>query len=551
MSTEWESSSTVCGHSCDSHPSSDSTRFDPEKQSLPCPYPGSGSLQDPFIVDWDQDDVEHPLNFHNSKKWIITSQLAFCTWTVSFSSSVYSGGLEYMAHELHISDNVAILGITRFLQLHFYRRADSSFHSTRFIALCIGVRIGAYCKSQSNIIFLRADPVFQVFAPMGEMYGRRLVFFITLAAYTGFQLLGCLARHNLYALLSCRLLTGIFGSSPLVNAPAQISDIWNARERGLASAIYSVMPFLGPIIGPIVGGYVVMKLDWHFNFWLMFIFSALSLLSGALFTPETYAPVLLRRRANKLTRQSNGIVRYVSIHDRDHPKSVLQAMFSNFSRPFVFLVTEPIVLCIALYISIVYGTLHFTSAQGGLAFCGLGVGIIVGLASTPIQNRVYWKAMKKSETGRAAPEARLHQAMVGGVLIPVGLFWFAFSASPSVHWLVPIIGSAFFGTGIAQILQSLTSYLMDAYELYFASAVASTIVLRSVCAALLPQAVPTMFKHLGDRTAMSVFGVLGLRYGRWIRSKSSVAFKESSLDPSSQNTTRCETMSEKDVEHPS
>ncbi|KAJ7135016.1 MFS general substrate transporter [Mycena crocata] len=491
MSTEWESSSssssTVCCHSCDTHPStSESTQYDPEKSPVASPargYPGSGTLQDPFVVDWDAQDAENPLNFNNCKKWIITSQLAFCTWTVSFSSSVYSGGLETMARDLRISDNVAILGLSLYV---------------------LGFALG------------------YMFAPMGEMYGRRLVFFITLAAYTTFQLEGCLARDNVYALLSCRFLTGIFGSSPLVNAPAQISDIWNARERGLASAMYNFFPFLGPIIGPVVGGYVVMKLDWHFNFWLMFIFSVLSLLSGAIFTPETYAPVLLRRRAAKLTRQSTGIVHYVSVHDLGQPKAISQVMFRNFSRPFVFLVTEPIVLCVALYISIVYGTLyalfaafpivfqqhhHFSSAQGGLA--------------------VYWRAMEKSETGRAAPEA---------------------SASPSVHWLVPIVGSAFFGTGISQILQSLTSYLMDAYELYFASAVASTIVMRSVCAAFLPQVVPVMFSRLGDEAAMSIFGVLGLvctpipflfwRYGRWIRSKSSVAFKESSLDPCSQMTTR-------------
>ncbi|KAJ6546436.1 MFS general substrate transporter [Mycena vulgaris] len=487
MSLEWESSST--------------------KQAIPVTsptptYTGSGTLQDPFIVDWDLQDAENPLNFNNRKKWIITSQLAFCTWTVSFSSSVYSGGLETMARDLGISDNVAILGLSLYM-----------------------------------------------FAPLGEIVGRRLVFWATLSAFTIFQLEGCLARNNIYALLSCRLLTGIFGSSPLVNAPAQISDIWNARERGLASAIYSGMPFLGPIIGPVVGGYVVMKLDWHFNFWLMFIFS--------------YAPVLLRRRAIKLAQQSDGI-HYVSIHDRDRPKSTSQVMFASFSRPFVFLVTEPIVLCVALYISIVYGTLyaffavfpivfqqhrHFTSAEGGLAFIGIGVGIVLGLASTPIQNILYWKAMEKSESGRAAPEARLHQAMVGGVLIPIGLFSFAFSASPSVHWLVPIVCSTLFGTGIAQILQSLTSYLMDAYQFYFASAVASTIVLRSLCAAFLPQVVPVMFARLGDETAMSVFSVLGLKYGRWLRSKSSVAFKESSMDPCSQMTTRCETMSEKDVEH--
>ena len=86
----------------------------------------------------------------------------------------------------------------------------------------------------------------------------------------------------------------------------------------------------------------------------------------------------------------------------------------------MFLATEPTVLCVTIYISVIYGTLyalfaafpvvflqhrHFTSAQGGLAFIGVGVGIILGLASTSIQNRLYWQTMRNSETGHAAPEA--------------------------------------------------------------------------------------------------------------------------------------------------
>jgi hypothetical protein len=80
MSSEWESSSTVCG-SCDSRPSSESTQYDTEKDTLPAPcagrsYSGSGTLQDPFVVDWDsEEDPENPLNFYNCKKWIITSQV--------------------------------------------------------------------------------------------------------------------------------------------------------------------------------------------------------------------------------------------------------------------------------------------------------------------------------------------------------------------------------------------------------------------------------------------------------------------------------------------
>lgn len=100
----------------------------------------------------------------------------------------------------------------------------------------------------------------------------------------------------------------------LTNAGGAVSDIWNARERGLASAIYATVPFLGPgksatrsllsraelhlrterpsacsVIGPIVGGFVAQnpRLGWHFNFWLMFIFSGFTLVTGYFITPET------------------------------------------------------------------------------------------------------------------------------------------------------------------------------------------------------------------------------------------------------------------------
>ena len=89
-------------------------------------------------------------------------------------------------------------------------------------------------------------------------------------------------------------------------------------------------------------------------------------------------------------------------------------------NPAVFLVTEPIVLLLAIYVSILYGTLyalfsgfpivfqdhrHFSPGEGGLAFIGVGIGISCGTASQSIQNRIYWKSMEKSPTGRAPPEA--------------------------------------------------------------------------------------------------------------------------------------------------
>ena len=77
-----------------------------------------------------------------------------------------------------------------------------------------------------------------------------------------------------------------------------------------------------------------------------------------------------------------------------------------------------------------------------------------------------------------------------------------------MFWLPPIMAGAPFGTGVALVMQGLTQYLMDAYQIYGASALAATVVLRSICAAVFPIVVPIMYRRLGDGWASSVFGFL-------------------------------------------
>lgn len=84
------------------------------------------------------------------------------------------------------------------------------------------------------------------------------------------------------------------------------------------------------------------------------------------------------------------------------------------------------------------------------------------------------------------------------------------TCSPSIHWIVPILAGVPFGVGVAQIQQSSTAYLMDAYGIYFASAISATIVLRSICGAVFPLFSPAMFNKLGDAWAMTVFASLSL-----------------------------------------
>ncbi|KAI0957054.1 hypothetical protein AcW1_005567 [Taiwanofungus camphoratus] len=488
---------------------------------------GGGTNEDPYIVDWDAADSENPFNWTKSRKWLITLQLAVSTWVAAFCSSSYTGGLTDTMGEFHISEEVALLGVSLYV---------------------LGFALGPF-----------------LWAPLSEMYGRRIVFIGTFTVFTLLHLGGSLGR-NTTTLLVTRTLAGIFGVSPFTNSGGALADIWVPRERGIASSLYASAPFMGPVLGPIVGGWVSQsRLGWHFVFWIMFIISALSLLRF-IATPETYGPVLLRWRARRLRRNSASKLIYISKFDVGRSKSRWDIIKRNMERPFLFLISEPIVLLLAIYMSIAYATLyaffaaypivfeeqrHFSHGVGGLAFIGVGVGTTFGLCLAPIQNRLYWRAMDHSTTGRAPPEARLYSPMAGAFCLPIGLFWFAWTSEPPVPWIVPILAGAPSGMGVALIMQGLTQYFMDAYGIYGASALAAAVVLRSISAAIFPEVVPIMYRNLGDAWACSIFAFLALacmplpflffKYGPWIRSRSRWALKDALPSSLGRSTRRHDT----------
>ncbi|KII88761.1 hypothetical protein PLICRDRAFT_176306 [Plicaturopsis crispa FD-325 SS-3] len=487
-------------------------------------YAGSGTHESPYIVDWDENDPDNPYTWSRRRKWIITAQVASGTLSVSFGSSAYSAGIPQTMADLSVSREVAVLGLSLYV---------------------LGFGLGPL-----------------VFAPMSELYGRRIVFLCTYLCFVLMNLGGSLGA-NIATLLACRLLSGIFGASMLTNAGGSVTDVWSPRERGFATAAYSSATFLGPVFGPIIGGFVSDNphLKWRFNFWIIIIFSAVSWAVGLFTMSETYGPVLLRRRARKLQKQSGGLVHYMSHYDLTRSTNLLEVLRINFSRPFMFFFTEPIVTLLAVYMSMSYAIMyaffaafpivfqehrHFTPGEGGLTFLGIGLGTMIGTSTVPLQTRFYARAIEKSPTGRAPPEARLPGPMLGAALLPVSLFWLAWTTEPSVHWIVPVLSGIPFGTGIVLILQGIIAYFMDAYGIYFSSAVAAGIVLRSLCAAGFPLFTPPMFDKLGDQWACSVFAFMSLlcmpmpllfyKYGRQIRGRSKWAYHEPGPDPSADSS---------------
>ena len=96
--------------------------------------------------------------------------------------------------------------------------------------------------------------------------------------------------------------------------------------------------------------------------------------------------------------------------------------------------------------------------------------------------------------------------MIGSVVFAGGCFVFGWTASRTIFWLAPVIGTVMLGFGFFTIFQSALNYLIDTFRVYSASAIAANTFLRSILALAFPLFINPMYSALGIGWATSVFG---------------------------------------------
>ncbi|KAK6810679.1 hypothetical protein RU639_013663 [Aspergillus parasiticus] len=101
-----------------------------------------------------------------------------------------------------------------------------------------------------------------VIAPLSELYGRVVVLQSANMFYPVFNIV-CGFATSPAQMLAFRFLSGFGGSAPQAIGGGVLSDCWRREERGAATALYSLMPFLGPAVGPIAGGYLTQHMSWR------------------------------------------------------------------------------------------------------------------------------------------------------------------------------------------------------------------------------------------------------------------------------------------------
>ncbi|TVY57264.1 Efflux pump vrtL [Lachnellula cervina] len=468
------------------------------------------SLRDSDLVEWEgPHDPKNPKNWSIGRKWAATLVISSFTFITPVSSSMVAPALGAISREFNITNEVE----------------QSLILSIFILAYAIG-------------------PLF--LGPLSEMYGRTIVLQGANLFYLFFNL-GCGLAQTKGQEIAFRFLAGLGGSAPLAIGGGVLSDLFAAEERGKAVSIYSLAPLLGPAVGPIAGGFITENTSWRWVFYATTIADGVIQIVGLFFLQETYPPVLLQRKKKALIKETGNEALHT---EYDHPdRTVMKALSISFRRPFKLLGTQVIVQVLAVYMAYLYGLMylvlstfpglwedeyHESIGIGGLNYISLGTGFFIGTqVCAPLQDRIY-RVLKKRNNGVGKPEFRVPLMVPGALLVPIGLFWYGWSAQAHTHWIVPNIGAAIFAAGVITGFQCIQTYMVDAYTRYAASAIGAATVLRSLAGFGFPLFAPYMYKalHYGWGNSLLAFIAIGLGwpapillwlYGEKLRKRSTFA----------------------------
>ncbi|ENH66799.1 hypothetical protein FOC1_g10007455 [Fusarium oxysporum f. sp. cubense race 1] len=304
---------------------------------------------------------------------------------------------------------------------------------------------------------------------------------------------------------------------------ATAKDIQTAPPQlGNAIVAYGVTIVGGPTLGPIIGGALCSsRLGWRWTKYLTGIVMMAQLAVDLLVIDESYAPILLARKAHKLRLQTQDWALHAKHEEWDVSFKELYQKY--FIRPFQMMAT-PICLLMSLYASFVYGILYanlesfsieyqevrqWGPVVGTLPFIALLIGIL-SAAAVNIYNNKYYRRKLLENGYRAVPEARLPPMMLGGIVFTAGQFLFAWTSSLRVNYWPSIIGIALTGLDFTTIFQAALGYLIDTFTHYSASAVAANTFMRSMFSGAFPLFIIPMYHKLGVDWGTTVFGCIAV-----------------------------------------
>ncbi|KAG2133290.1 MFS general substrate transporter [Suillus clintonianus] len=462
--------------------------------------------QDLFLIKFDEGDPRDPKNFSYARKWAITLMCCAFAGITGAASSSYSMSYESMMQDLNCTRLQATLGLSLY---------------------AIGFGIVPLISSS-----------------FAEECGRRPVYIMSSVLFMLAEVTNALAP-NIQTVVVSRALQGVFGSTGASLIGGSIADIWQPHERGIPMSLFAFSSIFSFGLGSAFGGLIASSPDlgWRWVQWVHVMFTGAFALGVILAMDETRPTIVLTRIA-KDTRKMTGDPRYRSSAEIDKP-SMASLIKTSCTRPLYLLSTEPIVQSFSLWVGFVWGVVYclfesvtpefqsvynFSVGKTGLVLLCQSVGAIIGFTVNMYQETLYQKHFATK-----GQEARLYMPCVAALVLPVSMFIYAWTASPNIPWIVPLIGLTAFMSGTFIIYQVSFLYLADCYGPYASSAQAGQSLARNLMGLVVPLFTQQMFAGMTYKWGLTLWALLSVVmaptpwvlffYGSKIRARSKVSRK--------------------------
>ncbi|OJJ53730.1 hypothetical protein ASPSYDRAFT_211502 [Aspergillus sydowii CBS 593.65] len=402
------------------------------------------ATQEPILVDWyGPDDPDNPHNWPFAVKLLVYITVNWLTFIVYMSATVFS-----MAED----DFQAALGTTR---------------TTTALGLAL------------YVLGYAIGPL--IWSPLSEIpsVGRNPPYLVSTACFLLISI-GTALANSVPAFLVLRFLQGFFGSPSLGTGGASLADVTGPRNLPYAMCIWGLCAVAGPAIAPIISGFSVPVKGWQWSMWEI-VWAAAPCCIMLVFLPETSSLAILHQRARRLRKRTGNDNFHTVAETRQKASSPLHIAYNALVVPWEINALDPAILFTTIYLGLVYaifysffeslplvylGIHHMSLSQLGLIFLACLIGALVTL---PFYLTFIHSVLNRSSAHPPEPETRLIPALFGSVLIPAGLFIFAWTARDSTSWPVPTAGLLIEMAGTTLVIQCTLSYLSVAYPRYSAS----------------------------------------------------------------------------------
>lgn len=502
------------------HTAKNSNDLFEDEKNTPCPtQPASPQSkaatihlpdeEDPYLVDWDESNKhDNPREWNSKYRHMLVIIVSLYTMQSPMTSSMNAPALDVIKTQFGVTSNIM----------------GNMMMSIQVLAFAVG-------------------PI--IFAPMSERFGRKNVMQLMNLVFLIFNM-ACGFSKTFTQMIVLRFFTGLAGAAPLSMSAGTVADLFGPEERGRAMATYTLAPVLGPCVGPMFAGWIIQgwgPSKWPWIFYFSSIYGAVIAVIGFILLRETYAPVLLDRKVQKL-REKTGKEEWHTKFEKSEP--FWKRFVHGMSRPAIFLFTQPAVFVPALYQSILFGCQYLLLAAFPMVFKD-DYNMAPGIASLhyipfligfmffgQVGGRcvdIIYRRLKEKNNNYGIPEYKVPLLIVTGISMPVGLLIYGWSVQYHTHWIVPDIGIVFLAIGIRGALFICPLYLADSVPLYSASAVSAGVSLRCLFAFIFPLFSPPMYNVMGqgggNTFLAGICALVGLpapyllfRYGERLRHRS-------------------------------